>query len=309
METAPLLSELADGPDGGKAVWVRADDGTRLRVGGWRTGGSGTVLLFNGRTEYVEKYGRMARRFAEADLSTVTVDWRGQGLSDRVAANKRLGHVARFSDYQKDAAAFLTAARELGFPEPYHLLAHSMGGAIGLRALSQGLPVRSAVFSAPMWGINLPAWVSPLKGVIVGAAHALGLGQTFAPGTGPTPYPFTQAFEGNGLTHDPESYDWLRAHIRAEPLLGLGGPSMHWLREAFGDIAELSRLTDVPCPTLVTVGSEESVVDPAAVRRLSIGWHRARLEILPDCRHEAMMELLPVRDRFTEEAIAQMQAA
>lgn len=309
MEPAPLLDALAEGPDGGAAVWMRAADGVRLRAGGWREGPKGTVLLFTGRTEYIEKYGRMARSFAAEGLATAAIDWRGQGLSDRVAGDRHIGHVRRFADYQHDVTAFLEAVRGMAFPEPYHLVGHSMGGAIGLRALTGGLPVRSAVFSSPMWGIALPAPLRPFASAITGAAEILGLGLAYAPGTGPTPYPFKQPFVGNGLTHDHESYDWLRAHIRAEPRLGLGGPSMRWLGEALAEARALGVVSDVPCPVLALVGSDEAIVVPEAVHSLAGRWSKGRAETVPGSRHEAMMELPPVRADFTARAVAHMLAA
>jgi lysophospholipase len=304
METAPFRNDLAEGPEGARAVWVTTDDGVRLRVGGWTSGTKGTVLLFTGRTEYLEKYGRAARDFAGAGFATAAIDWRGQGMADRVASDKMLGHVGKFVDYQRDVAAFLAAVRAFGYPEPFHLLAHSMGGAIGLRALDGGLPVKTAVFSAPMWGIALPRWFMPLARPVLAASSAMGLGLSYAPGTGPKPYPLRQPFEGNGLTHDPESYDWLRTHIRAEPRLGLGGPSMNWMREAFSEFAFLHGLTDVPCPVLALVGSDEAIVVPEAVTGLADRWPGGRAETIPGARHEAMMEVPGVRADFTERAIA-----
>ena len=51
MTDAPLFSAVADGPEGGRAFWVQAVDGVRLRLGRWtHQGAQGTVLLLPGRT-------------------------------------------------------------------------------------------------------------------------------------------------------------------------------------------------------------------------------------------------------------------
>ncbi len=77
----------------------------------WATGpqrtAKGTVLLFPGRTEYIEKYGRAARDLYQRGFATLTVDWRGQGLADRMLEDARIGHVHYFTDYQKDVAAMI----------------------------------------------------------------------------------------------------------------------------------------------------------------------------------------------------------
>ena len=156
MTEAPLFTDVSPGPDDGAAWWMNASDGVRLRIASWGLGATkGTVLLFPGRTEYVEKYGPAAREFEARGFATITIDWRGQGLADRLLDERRIGHVGEFHDYQKDVAVMLKAARRLDLPKPYFLLAHSMGGAIGLRSVYEDLPVQAAAFSAPMWGIKI----------------------------------------------------------------------------------------------------------------------------------------------------------
>lgn len=75
MHDAPLFADVADGPEDGVAWWLTAEDGVRLRVGLWnRAASRGTVLLFPGRTEYIEKYGRAARALADRGHATLAID-------------------------------------------------------------------------------------------------------------------------------------------------------------------------------------------------------------------------------------------
>jgi lysophospholipase len=76
LDNAPLYSDVAEGPEGGKAYWVTARDGVRLRVAAWAKGTKGTVLLMPGRTEYVEKYGRIAGDLAAEGFAMMAIDWR-----------------------------------------------------------------------------------------------------------------------------------------------------------------------------------------------------------------------------------------
>jgi len=182
MRKAPLFSKMADGPGEGRAWWLKTEDGVRIRVGLWEPDNpKGTVLLLPGRTEYIEKYGRAAGALAGCGYATLIIDWRGQGLSDRLIDDKMSGHVLNFGDYQHDLAAMTDAATRLGLTRPWHLLAHSMGGGIGLRAAMQGLPVASCIFSGPMWGIRMSgalrpvAWSPSWGGRQLGMGHA-GLG-------------------------------------------------------------------------------------------------------------------------------------
>ncbi len=77
LSPAPLFEDVAGGPPGGAAHWLRTGDGIRIRVGHWRPEGTahGTVFLFPGRTEYVEKYGDAAREFTRRGLAMLAVDW------------------------------------------------------------------------------------------------------------------------------------------------------------------------------------------------------------------------------------------
>lgn len=304
MEPAPFHSDLADGPESGSAVWVQASDGVRLRVGAWPGGAKGTVLIFNGRTEYIEKYGRVARDFAAQGLAAATCDWRGQGMSDRVATDRHVGHVHDFADYQKDVAAFLGAVRKLSLPEPYYLIGHSMGGCIGLRALIQGLPVKKAVFSGPMWGIGALKTLGPLATLLLEGAALLGMGVAYAPATNRKSYVLKQDFDGNALTHDRATWAWLQSHVRADDRLGLGGPSMNWLHEAKREMAALGRTHQVPCPTLALVGTEDEVVVPGNVLSYTASWDKGRAEMIDGARHEPMMEVPAIREVFMSKTIA-----
>ncbi len=309
MEEAPFRNDLANGPDGAVCVWTTATDDVRIRVGGWRGAQKGTVLIFNGRTEYIEKYGRVAKDLAQAGYSSVSCDWRGQGLSDRVSTNKDIGHVKDFPDYQHDVAAFLAAAKELNFPEPYFLIGHSMGGAIGLRALTNGLPVKAAVFSAPMWGIRAIKILGPIASLILETSQFLGMGLSYGPGTNGRPYVLKQKFNGNALTHDPEHYAWLQSHIHADKRYGLGGPSLNWLRESKAEFEYLAQIQNVPCPTLAFVGTDEEVVVKDSVSSLANRWPNARLEVLENSHHEPLMELPAVRDTILGKTVAHFDAA
>ena len=55
IEKAPLFHALAEGPEGGQAWWLTAEDGVRLRLTLWGGGAKGTLFLFAVWAEYAEK--------------------------------------------------------------------------------------------------------------------------------------------------------------------------------------------------------------------------------------------------------------
>lgn len=301
---APFHADLADGPAGGTAQFVKTADGLRVRVGHFPCDGArGTVLLFPGRTEYIEKYGRTARDLTERGYAVLVIDWRGQGLADRLLDDPMVGHVQRFSDYQLDVQAMILTAEALELPRPWYLLAHSMGGAIGLRALHEGLAVEKASFSAPMWGISISAPLRPVAWALGWASASLGLGHGYAPGTKPTSYVATEPFDANTLTTDREMFDYMRTHLEAVPEFGLGGPSLHWLYEALRECRDLAGRAAPDVPALTWLGGDEMIVDPSRIHDHKSRWPRGRLEQLPGARHEVLMEDAETR-RYVADTIA-----
>ena len=306
MQSAPLYADVADGPPGGQAFWCRTEDGVRIRLGVWPNGphrSHGTVLLLPGRSEYVEKYGRLARDLARHGLALLAVDFRGQGLADRLLADRNIGHVGRFTDYQFDVAAALQAARALGLPEPFFLLAHSMGGCIGLRALVGGLAVRAAAFSAPMWGMNLNPALRLVVSTLAKLARLSGLAARYAPGTGPVSYVISAPFADNVLTSDPDMFAYMQAQVRTHPELGLGGPSLNWLHEALGEMRYLRSAPLPGLPVLTAIGQCERVIDPGAVHAMMARWPAARFQLIEGSEHEMIMETPAIRARFLQAAL------
>jgi lysophospholipase len=308
MPDAPLYNDLAQGPEAGQAYWVVAADGVRLRMAVWPASPNadtkGTILLFPGRTEYIEKYGRAAAEFGARGYACVVIDWRGQGLSDRPAPDPMVGHVENFSNYQNDLTAVLAKLAQLGQPGPFFMVAHSMGGCIGLRALMLGLDVRAAVFSAPMWGIRMAPGLAPVARALSRTARVFGQGQRYAPGTNGTTYVKTYPFLGNVLTRDAETYALMQRQLTQRPELALGGPGLHWLDEAMQECNELAQLPSPDVPALCFLGAEEKVVDAAPIHARMAIWPKGVLTIVPDAEHEIMMEVPATRRRFYDAAAA-----
>lgn len=304
---APLYNDLAQGPAKGRAYWVTASDGTRLRMAYWSGGDKGTVLLFPGRTEYIEKYGRAAAEFASRGYGCVVIDWRGQGLSDRPKPDPMVGHVENFSNYQMDLNAALTKLDELKPTGPRYLIAHSMGGCIGLRSLLNGLDVKAAVFSAPMWGIRLAPGLAPLARIVARTARTIGQGLRYAPGTNGDSYVKVYPYTGNVLTRDAETYAWMKDQLTQQPALALGGPGLHWLDEAMRECSALAALPSPDLACLCFLGAEEKVVDPAPIHARMARWPKGTLDLVPLAEHEVMMEVPDTRQRFYDMATALFQ--
>ncbi|WP_301458612.1 alpha/beta fold hydrolase [Pseudorhodobacter sp.] len=264
----------------------------------------GSILLFPGRTEYIEKYGRIAAAFAARGHATVVIDWRGQGLTERPRLDRMVGYVKEFYSYQKDLAAVLAKLDELGLPKPSYLVSHSMGGCIALRSLLNGLQIKAAAFSAPMWGIQFAPGLGPIARLIAVVGAHLGMGLRYAPGTGPQTYVNATGFAGNMLTRDPETFGWLQSQAVSKPELTLGGPSLQWLNAALCECHALRTLAAPPLPAICFLGESERIVDPAAIHARMAHWSSATLTMVPEAEHEIMMEIPATRNRFLDATTA-----
>ncbi|WP_170381462.1 alpha/beta fold hydrolase [Ruegeria atlantica] len=297
LSPAPFYEGVAGGPAGGAAHWLTTADNTRIRVGHWCPKGdtNGTVMMFPGRTEYIEKYGDAAREFVDRGFAFLAVDWRGQGLADRLLDDPRVGHVDQFTDYQQDVHSTLELATELGLPKPWYVIGHSMGGAIGLRAVLERDCFTACAFTGPMWGIFFTPLMKPLSRLTAYWGPRLGLGEKKPPTTSLESYVVSQPFEGNMLTRDPAMYQMMKDQLAAHPEMALGAPSTIWLREALDECAWLMEQTAPATPCLTFLGTHEQIVDRKAIRDRMANWPSGTLVEIPDGEHEVLMEAPDVR--------------
>lgn len=287
---APFFDDVAEGPPGGAAYWVHSADGTRLRLGLWRGHAPealGTILMFTGRTEYIEKYGRLAADFQAAGYDMAAFDWRGQGLSERPQHRVDMGHVISFDEYREDVRAFRDALEHLDAPKPWFMIGHSMGGCIGLRALYDGLPVAAAAFSSPMWGIQMHPFLKSISPVVLGLAEPLGLGKSFALTTGPYA-PMT--FDENPLTSDRDQFEYMLRQVKAHPELALGGPSNLWVKAALAETSALMAMRPPKAPTLTMLGTRELIVESDTIEDRMNSWPGSRFIVVEGASHELLME-------------------
>lgn len=275
-----------------------AEDGTRLRARRW-DGGADTVLLLQGRTEYIEKYETVSEHLVARGWSVVTLDWRGQGGSERSLPDPMIGHVRDFSDYQMDLRAVLPLLTGRVF-----VIAHSMGGLIALRWMMGGADVSAVAFSAPMWGLPMEGLMRPVAHLVAGRPSLLNRADRSVPGLTPVPYVTEAGFAGNTLTSDPESFARLKADAAAMPDRMLGGPSLGWLNAALREMRTLAMHRCPPVPAMAMVGSRERVVDVAAIRARMARWDGAVLTAIDGAEHEIMMERPEIRAAFLDAADA-----
>jgi lysophospholipase len=96
-------------PEGAVTGTTTTADGVTLRFARWPAvaDARGTVCVFTGRSEAIEKYFETVRDLRRRRFAVTVMDWRGQGHSSRQPADGRKGHVESFSEFELDVAALL----------------------------------------------------------------------------------------------------------------------------------------------------------------------------------------------------------
>ena len=297
-----VLHSVSEGdvPPGADVRVLETSDGVELRAARWTTSTAGatrgTVLLFHGYTEFIEKYYEVVNELRERGWAVATFDWRGQGLSTRLLSNRNKGHVEDYAHFLSDA---LLAYERLVLPDmpgPHVLLAHSLGGHLGLRFL-QDYPGRfdRAVLSAPMLG-----WERfPLLAARgVAAAHvALGMGTSYTWARG-DPDPDNPV---NEVTSDQQRFERNQAFCIQVPDLRLGGPTWRWFEQANAStmrILDRERLIRVKTPTLVASAERDRVISSA--KHADLPFLNPTFTVLPvaGSMHEILQESDEIRARF-----------
>lgn len=297
-EAAPFLALPPGGLAPDEVWWLRAADGVRLRAGLWRAAAPrGQVVLLPGRTEYLEQQALPAAELLRRGFDVASLDWRGQGLSDRVSkASPLRGHIADFADFHADLEALLAEDRVAPGAPGRIILGNSMGGAIALASLGQRLipSARAAILLAPMFGIAMGRPTRWTARAIIAAAGYLGLAERWPPWMrGHIPF-VLRPFEGNLLTRDRVYWDWMADVARTQTRLTIGLPTFGWLAAAARAMDELRLSPPAQCPVLCLVGTEERVVDLPAIRAgaARLG---ARLAEIEGARHLLLAEAEPMR--------------
>ncbi len=104
-------------PSGARVGTMKSFDGKEMRYAIWQASQGpkrGTVCLFGGRTEFIEKYFEVVADLRRRGFGVATMDWRGQGGSVRELRNPRKGYVRDFADFDADLQRFM---RDIVMPD------------------------------------------------------------------------------------------------------------------------------------------------------------------------------------------------
>lgn len=94
----------------------------------------------------------------------------------------------------------------------------------------------------------------------------------------------------------------MRHQALAHPELGLGGPSLGWVKAALSECHALSQLASPAVPAVTALGTQEKIVDVAPIHARMAIWQGGTLDLYPGAEHEVLMERPAARERYFDTA-------
>jgi lysophospholipase len=289
-------------PDNFVTDSLKTRDGVLLRFARWQppAGRRGTVCIFQGRGEWIEKYFETVRDLRARGFAVAALDWRGQGLSDRALHDRHKGFVRDFSEYDTDLEAFMREVVLPDCPPPLFAIGHSTGATVLIRAAYRGHRwFDRTVLIAPLIALA-GAGATPTASLAVRVLRLAGFGAMYVPG-GEAAVMETRPFAGNILTSDPVRYARNAAILEAEPDLAVGRPTVAWCDAAFHAmhaIRERGYASRIRQPMLIISNGLDVVVSNAAIEDFATMLRTGSHLVVVGAKHELLMEQERFRSQF-----------
>ena len=304
------MKELAvtDGnpaPKGAVCGEVYTPDAITIRYARWkalRAPYKGTIVILQGRSEYIEKHYETVDDLIKNGFDVCTFDFRGQGGSARILKDRKRGYVDSFDQYVIDLD---TVLNEVALPDcrpPYFILGHSTGSLIGLIASPiLGNRIQRMVLCAPLIRFGAVPIGQQMTKYLSGFLSVIGLGELYMSG-GPN-LSKNRKFMGNMLTSDTKRFERTKEFSRQHPELVLGGPTAAWVFaacQAMDRVSDPDFIGSLHIPTLLVSGGMDRVVSNEATELLGRAMRSGRAVTINGARHELLQE----RDVYRQQLLA-----
>ncbi|HSU17965.1 MAG TPA: lysophospholipase [Longimicrobium sp.] len=231
------------------------------------------LLLSHGLGEHAGRYAAVARDLAPRGIEVHALDHRGHGRSRGIR-----GHTARFGKLVDDFDRFAAGVMERAPRDvPVFLLAHSLGGLIGIRWLETRprAELCGAILSAPLLGIAKQAarWKTALSGFLSKALPWIPIPNEVDPAELSSDSAYTRSYREDPLVHDKISPRLYTEMVGA-------------MRDAF---AEKDRIS---LPLLFVVPGADTIVREEATLRFAESLRGdVTVRRYPGFHHESLNEL------------------
>lgn len=260
-----------------------------------------TIICLAGLSEFCEKYYETAHDLLKLGYAFWIMDWMGQGGSGRyLEGNPLKRHSTDFNEDVADLHHFIERSVKPNTTAPLAMLAHSMGGNIGLRYMAEHQSTFiTAIFSAPMIGIEALKFMPMKAALALAASLNLTIGKIFTSYHGQAGQRQRSIFKNNPLSSDPQRFSLDRTWAKHKRELDIGDVTYGWVYEALKSCAAVQKSgSKIKCPCLFALSEKEEIVDNSATRKLVTTVAEAEILELPNAHHEILMECDEIRSLF-----------
>ncbi len=253
----------------------------------------GAIVISSGRTEAAIKYKEVIFDLFNNGYSVYIHDHRGQGFSGRMLPDPEMGYVDKFQNYVNDMKYFYDNVVKKVPHKNIFLLAHSLGGAIGVTYLEQHpRDFTAAAFSSPM--LELPFPTCLVISILIGGEPE------YAPQNG-SYEENKEPFEENTLTTSKMRFDIMNKVFDQNPKVRLGGATYQWVDkscEQFDFIFD--NLNKIETPLILFSAGNEEIVEPDShaefIEELQRLGKKAVGYTVPNAKHELLIEKDEIRN-------------
>jgi lysophospholipase len=245
------------------------------------------ILISSGRTEAAIKYKEFIFDLYNNGYSVYIHDHRGQGLSGRMTEDPDMGYIDTFQFYIDDMKYFYDNMLKKSNHKKKYLLAHSLGGAIGMTYLEQHPnDFNAAAFSSPMLGL-----VAPTCGVsklLTGKKPKYALGQGKYQDD-------NLSFEENDLTGSEIRYNRMNAAFAKKIEARLGGATYQWVYRSCEQFDYMNdNIKNIQTPFILFSAENETIVNTNAHQKFIKEANKlgkiSEAFLVEDAQHELLIE-------------------
>ena len=215
------------------------------------------ILISSGRTEAAIKYKELIFDLYSNGYSVYIQDHRGQGMSGRMTEDPDMGYIDTFQFYIDDMKYFYDNMLKKVNHKKKYLLAHSMGGAIGMTYLEQNPnDFNAAAFSSPMLGFV--ASTCGASKLLTGQKPKYALGQG--------KYQDDKlVFKNNKLTGSEIRYNSMNTAFAKDTEARLGGATYQWVYKSCQQFDYINdNIKNIRTPFILFSAENEKIVNPKA---------------------------------------------
>ena len=233
-----------------------------------------------------------------------TIDYRGQGLSDRALKDRHKSHNPNFDRIVLDIQEFveeIVRPAELG--HRFYLVAHSLGSHFSLRYLHDYPGVfDKAVLLSPFTDLDhhgaLYVFFAKL---FFRFMNLFGFSRSFAPGQAHRQNMIDHDDSFSRITHDQNRYNRSQDALMQNPNLFIGGVTYGWLSGASKSIAKIKHtgfMEKIKTQTLFILSGDETVVNNQTTFKLISKMKNVKVKTIEGARHEIYRESDEYREQM-----------